>query len=224
MSSAPVRIARAALPEPIRHQVQRYAHMALSLVALWRLRPRLAGPVDESLAHEVARAWGNADWAGRPDYLAAVLEACVQQPGPVLECGSGASTILLAATAGGHVYSLEHDRFWARRARWGLRAAGLRGSVMYRPLRDYDGYQWYENEGPTLLPKLALVICDGPPGSTRGGRYGLLPRMRGRLEPGCLVLLDDAEREGEQETIARWQSEFEIDVLVDGDVAKLRLP
>ena len=174
LTSVPLRIARRTLPDPVRHHVKLHAQLAMSLVALWRLRPRLTGRVDEELAYEIASAWGNADWAGRPDYLTAVLQADREQSGPVLECGSGASTILLAAT-GRRFYSLEHDRFWARRARWGLRAAGLKGNVIYRPLRDYGGYRWYDSDGLMQLPKLALIICDGPPGSTQGAATGCCP-------------------------------------------------
>ncbi|MHC4846180.1 MAG: hypothetical protein ACYTCU_08465, partial [Planctomycetota bacterium] len=47
---------------------------------------------------------------------------------------------------------------------------------------------------------------DGPPGDTRGGRYGLFPLMGGRLAPGCVLLLDDAEREGEQDVARRWET------------------
>jgi hypothetical protein len=58
------------------------------------------------------------------------------------------------------------------------------------------------------MPKqFSLVICDGPPGSTKGGRYGLLPVMGDRLPPGSTILLDDAGRADEAKLIKRWESE-----------------
>jgi hypothetical protein len=54
----------------------------------------------------------------------------------------------------------------------------------------------------------ALVVCDGPPGSTKGGRFGLVPIMRERLEPGCVILLDDASREQELAIARRWEAEI----------------
>jgi hypothetical protein len=44
-------------------------------------------------------------------------------------------------------------------------------------------------------------VCDGPKGTTRGGRYGLAPVMKDRLAPGCIVLLDDTSREAERAII-----------------------
>ena len=56
--------------------------------------------------------------------------------------------------------------------------------------------------------QFALVVCDGPPADTVGGRYGLVPIMRDRLAPGCAILLDDAEREHERAIARRWQLEL----------------
>ena len=57
----------------------------------------------------------------------------------------------------------------------------------------------------------SMVICDGPPGDTRGGRYGLLPIMKEKLSSKCIILLDDADRVSEQEVAARWSKELNID-------------
>lgn len=56
--------------------------------------------------------------------------------------------------------------------------------------------------------RFTLVICDGPPGSIRGGRYGLVPIMKERLKPGCVILLDDAAREQEQTIAGKWEAEL----------------
>jgi hypothetical protein len=52
-----------------------------------------------------------------------------------------------------------------------------------------------------------LVICDGPPGATAGGRYGLLPVLGERLAAEATILLDDSDREGEAEVLQRWMAE-----------------
>jgi len=54
----------------------------------------------------------------------------------------------------------------------------------------------------------SLVICDGPPGKTRGGRYGVVPVMKERLKPGCVILLDDTGREEERKLASRWETEL----------------
>jgi len=57
------------------------------------------------------------------------------------------------------------------------------------------------------LQIFSLVVCDGPPGTTRGGRYGFLPVMLPYLSSKCTILLDDVEREGEQKTLLLWKEE-----------------
>lgn len=74
------------------------------------------------------------------------------------------------------------------------------------PLKDYGDFCWYDAPLESMPDSFSLVICDGPPGATKGGRYGLVPFMRDRLRSGCVILLDDAEREEERTIAARWQS------------------
>ncbi len=67
---------------------------------------------------------------------------------------------------------------------WSSKEEYLVASVLIdlAPPRDYVDFTSYSH---TVAPHLQaspfeLVICDGPPGSTRGGRYGLVPVMRWR--------------------------------------------
>ena len=55
-----------------------------------------------------------------------------------------------------------------------------------------------------------MVICDGPPSTTRGGRYGMGSVLRGRLPSGATILLDDASRSDETRIAAQWVSEFDM--------------
>jgi hypothetical protein len=56
--------------------------------------------------------------------------------------------------------------------------------------------------------EIALMICDGPPDKTRGGRYGLVPALAQRLENECVILADDADRPSEQRVLAACAEEF----------------
>jgi flavin-dependent dehydrogenase len=135
-----------------------------------------------------------------------------QSCGPTLECGSGLSTLLLGVIAqqrGHEHWALEHKAEWADKVERGAERHGLRAvRVHTAPLKRYAGYTWYDPPFHEMPRHFALAVCDGPPADTPGGRYGLVPVMRERLSVGCVILLDDAEREHEREIAQRWQTEL----------------
>jgi hypothetical protein len=49
-----------------------------------------------------------------------------------------------------------------------------------------------------------------------GGRYGLLPELRPSMAADCVILLDDASRDGEQEVLKRWTEEHHVTHYLDG--------
>lgn len=165
-------------------------------------------PSDASIMR-VWLGWGNTTFSADFVYLKLLLERAVESQEPVLECGSGVSSLLLAVIAGRQgvdVHSLENDAGWARRVRAVLRRYGLPGHVHDTPIRSYGEFDWYDV--PATLPdRFGLVACDGPHHRTKGGRYGLLPVMRQSLA-GARILLDDAQRPGEQSVLERWRQEF----------------
>jgi hypothetical protein len=160
---------------------------------------------------QLVRNWGNPLWVAQDEYLEAVVEYAMRSHGPILECGSGLSTIVLALIAqerDGVVWTLEHNREWAAKVQHCLSTHRLTTVHLLRAdLRRYGDYWWYDAPLSELPGSFSLVVCDGPPGTTRGGRYGLLPVMRQRLAPGCTILLDDAGRPDERDVLARWCAE-----------------
>jgi predicted O-methyltransferase YrrM len=192
------------------------------LAAYLALRRAAARPEPPpGLLRQLSAVWGNEAFAAGPEYLEAVWsEAARRRGGLVLECGCGLSTLVLAAlgrTRRFGTWTLEHDPQWAVRTRRALRLAGLASRVELRvaELRSYGEYDWYAV--PEDLPdRFSLVVCDGPPGDTRGGRFGLLPVLGDRLEPGCPVLLDDAAREGEQAVMSEWARAYGASAVVQG--------
>src|SRR5262249_48331314 len=75
-------------------------------------------------------------------------------------------------------------------------------------LRDYGEFSWYDPSFENMPDRFSLVICDGPPGTTKGGRYGLGAVMKHTFSPGCVILLDDTGRQQEFETARRWEVEL----------------
>jgi hypothetical protein len=163
------------------------------------------------LLSELMAGWSNEGYAANPEYLEAVAGALLKTTGPILECGSGLTTILLAILCGKRnvqVWSLEHFPEWRERVSEALNENGLSGvHVCAAPLKDYGDFAWYDPPLAQMPPEFSLMICDGPPGSTKGGRYGLLPIMGQRLPSGATILLDDAGRPGELELIKKWELE-----------------
>jgi predicted O-methyltransferase YrrM len=162
--------------------------------------------------------WNNDSFVADVDYLQAVARAAARAKGNALECGSGLTTVLLAALAGNtNTWVLEHSLEWLQNVSSVLRQHGLDGRVQlcHASLISYGDFHWYQF--PADLPaNFSLVICDGPPAATtRGGRYGLLPVMHQRLR-GCTVLMDDTDRQGEQIILERWKKSFALIVRESG--------
>ncbi len=158
------------------------------------------------------RAWGNTGWSAGLDYLEAVARHAAEAEQPILECGSGLTTLLLGLLTRGRgvaVWSLEHHPDWLERVQGALDAFGLdHVTLCHAPLQAREGgYAWYDAPRAQMPTGFGLVICDGPPGSTPGGRYGLVPVLREHLADGCTILMDDAARPGEADVLRRWQRE-----------------
>jgi predicted O-methyltransferase YrrM len=184
---------------------------SLMRIALWRLRRG-----NSSAAVHVLRAkWGNPVWAADPDYLEAMITMVrIHRPRYVLECGSGLTTLVLGVLARRYAFaviSLEHDEAWAQQTRRKLERFGLPAvRVVHAPLIDRGSFHWYSI--PTGLPdRFDLVVCDGPPGETVGGRLGLLPVLHDHLR-GAIILLDDANRPEEQAVLEQWRQAFDAQI------------
>ena len=166
---------------------------------------------DRQQLSELITGWSNEGYVANLEYLEAVAKSSIDTPGPVLECGSGATTILLGILCGRRnveVWSLEHTTEWRDRVISALDSNAIsQAHVCESPLIDYGDFVWYDAPLAQMPNEFSLVICDGPPGDTKGGRYGLLPVMGDRLPPGSIILLDDAGRSGELELIRKWEAE-----------------
>jgi hypothetical protein len=181
--------------------------------------PQSALHEESAVLQGLIYGWGNESWSALTEYLVGGLQHAMKNEGPVLECGSGLSTILLGVVAqqrGHQHWALEHTPAWAERVqaclnRYQINAVKLIG----QPLKAYGDFDWYGVPLEQMPKNFSLVICDGPPAATKGGRYGLIPVMRRYLAPGAIVLLDDAARIEEQTIAQRWAQE------VGGQIQKL---
>lgn len=186
--------------------------------ALFRQVEALQGLyVDLDLRHSLPPTRG---WAASPDFLAELAtHVRRERPCVVVECSSGASTLVLARSlqlnGGGKVYSLEHDPLYARQTRQQLAHHGLSefAEVLDAPLckvaLDGQRYDWYDHAVLPPMGPIGMLVIDGPPqDSCTQARYPAGPLLFPRLAAGAAVFLDDAKRPAETRTVARWREAF----------------
>jgi predicted O-methyltransferase YrrM len=180
------------------------------LTALDAVRDILAGAV------ALPRTRG---WAASPDILREIVTTLIRdRPQVVVETGTGASTVAIAAClqriGTGHLWSLEHLPGHADSIRRQLDSMGLTEyvTVIDAPLVDTDlpggTWPWYDVAGLHFDAPIDLVFVDGPPSATAAlARYPVLPVLRSRLSDHAVIIVDDAARPDERECVRRWQAE-----------------
>ncbi len=80
----------------------------------------LLSELPESILLSLIYGWGNESWSASCEYLQGIVNEARRSGGPVLECGSGLSTIVLGVLAekwGFRIWSLEHVPAWAQKVR-----------------------------------------------------------------------------------------------------------
>lgn len=159
-------------------------------------------------------------WAASPDFLLFLAEHILQKkPKFIVECSSGASTVVLAQCAKlngyGHVLSLEHDAHYANKTRQQLIKQGLEdwATVIDAPLINYEfngqNYQWYKLNAQIENTCIDMLVIDGPPANLNHcARYPAGPLLLPLLNTEGVVFLDDADRPDEKEIVQRWVVEF----------------
>jgi hypothetical protein len=151
--------------------------------------------------------WAN-DYAAPPELLIECRDVMESREfDAVLELGSGLSTLFLSQVAqrrGQPLVSLEHDAAWASHLTRLMARVKLSAPVLlHRRLSDHGDCDWYDVARSYLPAGRLLMLCDGPPGRTRGGRSGLLQVVCPLLEPGSVVVIDDTHRAAEHDLLLK---------------------
>ena len=179
--------------------------------ALLRAEHRLGREIRNSGDAAVLAAWIGAStpplggWAIEPDFGRLIAIELADSPEVVVECGSGATTLLIATllqrNGRGRLFTLEHDRAYAERMRQQVQAAGLANvcEVIWAPLtlQSFGEHvlYWYDAAQIADLPEnVDVVLVDGPPAVAPWARWPALEVLSDRLTPGASVLVDDGRR------------------------------
>jgi hypothetical protein len=208
-----VALVKKILPAPFKEKVKSIKRERRFAAALRRLAS--VGD-DETLMRdivaELGRAWGEDGYHATGGYLEEIARWATKTQGPVLEIGSGLTTLVLATLVSRRdldVWTLEHDLTYFRITEAKLRRHNITNvHLMHAPLRDYGDFCWYDPPLDVLPRNFALIVADGPPGDVKGGRFGLIPVLRSYFAPRVVILLDDAERVKEKAVLRKWTSEF----------------
>lgn len=163
-------------------------------------------------------------WAITPELaLVLVREILARRPGLVVECGSGASTLICGYALekawggeGGRLISLEHDpRYWEETCRAiAVHDLARVVEVVSAPLVEWSiggqTWRWYDLERVRNLDRpIDLLFVDGPPGHVQPrSRYPAVPLLREHLAPDAVIILDDVNRDDEQAVLAMWLREL----------------
>lgn len=140
------------------------------------------------------------------------------RPPVVLECGSGTSTVWLAAAmrrrGDGRVVALEHDAGYAEQTRRDLAKHGLENvaTVAHAPLIECTTTAgtapWYDVNALGDLSGITLLFVDGPPGATAPhARRPAFELLVDRLAEDAIVVLDDTHRDEEREIVEAWTAQ-----------------
>lgn len=158
-------------------------------------------------------------WAISPD-LSALLVYLIaaERPTTIIEMGSGVSTAImglaLSQAGTGRLISLEHDPEYAAKTEAMLRVHGIDHlvNVVHAPLVEHEvngqTVLWYDMSAVDLDGPIDLIVIDGPP-KTSGprARYPALHILKEHIQPGTVIVVDDANRKEEVEMISSWNEE-----------------
>lgn len=154
-----------------------------------------------------------------PDFLRELAQHVGRRrPQYVVECGSGATTVVLAKAMSkngyGHIYSLDQDIDSANKTyRW-LNEHGLTewATVIYAEPIQYTlngtNFTWYALSD---LPNTAidLMVINGPDSKAQKYvRYPALFLLRARLTDQSAIIVNNTNRPDDAATLALWSHDF----------------
>ena len=126
--------------------------------------------------------------------------------GPIIETGSGLTTILMAAATEHRVYCLEHHGLYAAKLQNMVVESGVCGVWLGEcPIKD----GWYDLSDTELPEHFALGLNDGPP-RTVGSRMGFF--KLGLADRCDSIICDDADDDDYLKTLGDWAENRGMDI------------
>jgi hypothetical protein len=151
----------------------------------------------------LTEAWGFLanPFGAQEDVLSLAMLLARKADGPIIETGSGLTTLVMAAANPKQtVWCLEHDETWLRRMAELTAASGLNNIVpVHLPI--VDG--WYDASRASLPGHFALGLNDGPP-RTISSRMGFFSHFGAKAD---VIISDDADDFGYATALTNWAND-----------------
>ena len=155
----------------------------LSGQTLTHVIPRVRAGIETEEDYNEAFQYAANNYAADAGVLAVVTGVARKCRGPIIETGSGLSSVFMGAATDQTVYSLEHvANYAAQTVTWCEEAGVSNVGVCHAPLKDF----WYDIDQFDLPKKFALGFCDGPP-----RMYGTRMKFFEVLASRCEVIVVD---------------------------------
>lgn len=119
----------------------------------------------------------------------------------IVELGSGQTTVLfdkLRPDAGSHI-AYDQSEFWAALVAQRAPRCEMRQRAIVA--KDFNG-QNFSGYADVGAGEFDLLLVDGPNGTDHVSRYDCVPLVAGNRRSEFIVIVDDADRPGERETVA----------------------
>jgi predicted O-methyltransferase YrrM len=170
------------------------------------------------------RQENNNQYTAGSDMLKKCYEMAQATAGPILEVGSGLSTLAMGMAVqrtGQIIHTLEHELDWFRAMRNFIKLYSLRPVHLYHaPLKEHNGesLMWYEIS-EHLPAKFSLVVIDGPP--RRFGREGVYKLLWDRIKDADWII-DDMDDPGQRAMVEKYAKEAGKKVWLSGPIGPMR--
>lgn len=178
------------------------------LAPRWDL-PKPAGQLPDSVTAVLPD--GRAGYAISPPVAMLLAQLVIDENRRnVLELGAGSSSVVFAAAlssnGGGRLTSVEQspewcEDHWNRVMGTGIDAELIAAQPVFG-IEPFPGHQYPVRERVAGRGPFDLVLVDAP--QWYYGRDGALPLIWNALQPGAVIVVDDAGRPQEQWAIRRW--------------------
>lgn len=153
----------------------------------------------------------NNKFTAPPEVLSLAIGYAKQATGPILETGSGLSTVLMAAATDEMVFCIENDDYYAQRTAQMARAAGVTNIAIVKTTVT-DGSYDLQNED---IPKRYSILLHDGPNRRTGCRKETLENVCDLFDVKTIIS-DDADNKGYREYLENFarQHAFESTMYV----------